>query len=82
MRKLNLFHAKVLKCFNCQKVSAFAGLFPTEVVGELTGIHEMFLTTRSALLVVSPIASDSRGNGSASAPPQIRALTLAIAAPF
>lgn len=27
---------------------------------ELTGIHEMFLTTRSALLVASPVASDSR----------------------
>ena len=82
MRKLKHFHAKVLKYFNCQNVSAFAGFFPTEVMGGSRGIHEIFLTTRSALLVVSPIASDSRGDGSDSAPPQIRAATLAIAAAF
>lgn len=82
MRKLKHFHARVLRCFNCQNVSAFAGLFPTEVMAELTGIHEMFLTTRSAPLVVSPVASDSEGNGSDSVPPQIRAAALAIAAAF
>lgn len=82
MRKLKHFHARLLKSFNCQNVSACAGLFPTEVMGELTGIHKMFLTTRSALLVVSPIGSDSRGNRSDSAPSQIWAATLAIAASF
>lgn len=70
MRKLKHFHARVLKHFNCQNVSAFTGLFPSEVLGELTGVPEMFLTSRSALSVVAALASDSRGNGSHSAPPQ------------
>lgn len=69
MRKLKHFHARVLKYFSCQNVSAFAGLLPAEVMGELAGIHKVFLTTQISFLVVAPIASDSRDKGSYCAPP-------------
>lgn len=68
MRKLKHFHARVLKYFSCQNVSAFAGLLPAEVMGELAGIHKVFLTTQISFLVVAPTASDPREKGSYCAP--------------
>lgn len=69
MRKLKHFHARVLKYFSCQNVSAFAVLLPAEVMGELAGIHKVLLTTQISFLVVPPIASDSQEKGSYCAPP-------------